>query len=75
MFSALGSMMECRGHADDSQDQLQADAKKRLQAFFAKFADETSFLEYFKREWESKMGEKLHHKHASMHAELKDRLY
>lgn len=57
MFSALGAIMDFRGQAEDSQQQLHAAAMERLKVFYVKFADQTSFISYLQREWESKIGE------------------
>lgn len=56
MFLALGSIMESRGRADDSEQQRHQHALQRLQEYYLKFADEPAFIDYLKREWENKIG-------------------
>ena len=58
MFKALGSIMESQGNAEHSEQECHEVAMQRLEEYYAKFKDEPVFIEYVKREWENKIGEK-----------------
>jgi hypothetical protein len=58
LLLALTAVLEGREFTGDihNEDNVKEFVKQRLQLMYAAFADCTSFILYFKREWDPKMG-------------------
>jgi hypothetical protein len=57
MFQTLGHIMNMRSDPNDNLHDIHDDVWELLQQFYNEFSSEEAFIQYFKAEWEPKIGE------------------
>mgnify|MGYP000527083498 CR=1 FL=1 len=57
MFQALGHIMNVRSDPNDNSHDIYDDIWNQLQESYNDFSCEETFIQYFKVEWEPKVGE------------------
>ena len=56
MFQALGSIMNLKHKQSCNGQSLHDEVWDLLQVFYSEFSDEYSFINYFRDEWQGKIG-------------------
>ena len=57
MFQALGHIMNMRSDPNDNLHDIHDDVWNQLQQIYNDFSSEVTFIQYFRVEWEPKIGE------------------